>query len=79
MSIVIHVNPKAESVEIISFLLTVFSVIITTCTGFSLWNVVRDFIALFSFIKIWYENNAFFGLIKLSFPKVILLIFKVFF
>lgn len=47
MSIVIHVNPKAESVEIISFLLTVFSVIITTCTGFSLWNVVRDFIALF--------------------------------
>ena len=36
------------------------------------WNAVRGFITLFSFIKLWYENNTFFAFMKLSFPKLVL-------
>ena len=35
-----------------------------------LWNAVKDFINFFSFIKLWYENNTFFGFITLSFPEI---------
>ena len=35
--------------------------------GTMLWKVVRDFITFFSVIKLWYENNTFFALIKLLF------------
>ena len=35
--------------------------------GTTLWKVVGDFITFFSVIKLWYENNTFFALIKLLF------------
>ena len=37
-----------------------------------IWNVVRDFVTFFSFIKLGCKNNTFFTFIKLSFPKIIL-------
>ena len=45
---------------------------IATVHKLCVWKAVRDFITFFSFIKLWYKNNALFAFIKLSFPKAIL-------
>ena len=39
----------------------------------SVWNAVRDFINIFSFIKLSYENSTFFSFIKLRFANIRLL------
>ena len=41
---------------------------------FFLWNAVSDFITFSSFIRLCIKFNIFFTLLKLSFPKIIIIL-----
>ena len=41
----------------------------------NLWNIIRNFITFFAFIKLWYDNHIFFPIIKNSCENLILFLY----